>query len=288
MKRLIPLLAVLLCCPHLLADGPELFPLLSENKEVIIRVQRLHSINLLNGLNLNQSQRKSLHGKIMTVKDSADELAIEAASERQRAIYLLSQIEKVVRKGEKPEKSMGERVNKLALQLKASFENHNQVVNEKTDEIFSELSASQRLVVGRYHECLTPNPVSDDESFVGSAEGDELLKGLEKIRALNSVVYFVVSGHLADKITKALTNFGPDLDKALVRKALLEMFANARSLSDVEWQLQKKRFAVDFLHRFGGLRFATTKEQAIKAKIRKLLLHPDLIDLLVEKGDDEA
>ena len=288
MKSLIFLLLSLVCCPLLFADAPEIFPLLNENKEVLIRMQRLHSINLLNGLNLSQAQRHFLVQKLKGIRDSVDELAIEAAAERQGAIKLLADIEKAVRQGKKPKKELGEKVGKLALQLKGKFEKHALIVAQTTGEIYSQLSASQRLVVGRYHECLTPNPFSDDESFVGSAEADELLNGLEKIRALNSVLYFVVSGHIASELAQGMTNFANDLDKDVVREALLEMFKDARSLSEVEWQLQKKRFAVDFLHRFGALRHATTNDKAIKGKIRKFLLNPELIELLRDKTNEEA
>lgn len=288
MKHLIIALVVLFCSAPLFADAPEIFTLLSENKEVIVRMGRLHSLNLLNGLNLNEGQRRFFLHKVEEIQNSVDELAIEAAAQRQRAVRILDNIEKAVRKGEKPDKKLGEEVSKLALQLKGKFDSHAKLVARLTGQLYHQLNASQRLVVGRYHECLTPSPVSDDESFVGSAEADELLKGLEKIRGINSVLYFVVSGHIATKLSTQMTNFAPDLDKSVVRAALLEMFAEARALSDVEWQLQKKRFAVSFLHRFGALRFATTKDEIIKQRIRKYLLNPELIEVLRERVKEEA
>ena len=286
MRTLIPALILALlamACPvH--AENSYLVRILGKHLDVLARVNLIQSLNLLNGLDLNDDQQKTLMKILEAMRAQTDRFSREVEARREEAMQSLDELHDQVVRGVHPNEELGKKVHEIVFSLQALKRDQDHATNELCSRFLAHLSPSQCLVVARYKPCLVPQPVTPEQTAIGSADtGVGITRGLEKIREVNPLVWVFVRNKLAKKAAADIARHLPCANEGKLQGEMSQIFERVRAMSDVDWALQRKKVAMEIGQRFKILKGERPEDVPVGDKVRKFLLNPDLIPVLKKR-----
>ncbi len=239
-------------------------------------------LNLLNGLELRESQMRFILEKAQEAEDIRDELLNRADENTEETVAVLTELRATLMQGENVADSSRERwfsIHSENQELRAEYEAE---MTRIAQEVKVVLESHQIYALEHFVPCVIP-PAG--EARIGQAEdttaGEEILA---RIRAMPDARFERSKEEIARRIMERLKSHLPRVailvineDEETVR--ILSILDEARSLSDVEFELQK----TDLVQQVA---FAYELSQAstdINLKIQRHLLNPTIIPLLEEK-----
>lgn len=248
---------------------------LAENNEDI------QIINLLNGLDLNVKQMRSILGKAEQVKalqeSSNDEIRLLSS----RLAEITEDIKGDVGEGKVIlEKELSREFGYLEHEIKRIKKETYEKIDEIALTIEAELEAFQLYALDNYIPCIVPVITNGRIGQAGSNTGN--VKLLERVKNMPASRYNIkkeqLIGNLLDKVKEKIP---PDieLDESKIRSNISNIFDKIRAMEDIEFGINKEALAEELKD---GI-LPAKKPFPRKAKIRKFLLSGNIIPILKER-----
>lgn len=255
-------------------------------EDIVKQKRELHTqiviYNLVNGLYLDEEQMKFILEKAEEIDILRQKLKSEAE------FYASKQIDSLLALREEAKKEAPQVPRELAKEIqqnRLSIENlrkqYTDAVDEATKEIKAQLTDVQLYNMQNFQPCLVP---PKEFLRIGQASSPaRLLKVLEHIRAIPQARYENRKDEIANRFIEKLSSKHPYLKEEQLSEAkekFLQIIEDVRSLSDVEFILQKQSIADEvknIIDKKNPLRVDVDK------KIAHFLLHPQIIPVLEEK-----
>jgi len=262
MKRIICFLMVVFCFSCLY--GQEFEKVKTLSKEVKI-------LNILNGIELSETQRESIRRSIKKVEAIEDDFESDVEEKTELFQAGLGKSVEVLSEGKE-----------LPPSLKKEISSHNhqliEMHREKEEEIFEValdvkniLEPQQVYQLETFIPCLVPPP---GKARVGQTENHESIgKRLDKIRNLPENVYWAQRERIIDMVIKKEKQHLPILavfDEEAERERIGSLLDEIRSMSDVDFALNMEEVSEEFKMQVER----GNPESEVLRKIRGFLLDP--------------
>lgn len=235
-------------------------------------------LNLINGLELTPDQMRFIIEKAQEVQEMREELQAEASVEEMAGV--LEKFKTTLMAGENVPPDLIDRFHTLKIQLEAAEDNYKSEVMYIAGEVEEILEEYQLYALEQYIPCVIP---PEGELRVGQARGTGGEAVLERLRALpdeqferhEEAIAHRVLGRIREHLHGALLI----LDEEAELERIADLIEEARSLSDVEFELQKEDLVEELLAPYEAAR----PQRGTTATIARHLLDPAIIPLLEEK-----
>lgn len=252
-----------------------------KDEELIASRDKIHVINLVNGLYLSKEQFNLIAMKARELEKARYDAEKEAKEYTDDYKDSLAELKKILIKnvGEIPEDTT-RRYHQTYIKLEKIKEDYNKQADKIINEVKSNLTGSQLYLVETYKPCIIP---PRGQERIGQAESNEqFIKPLEKLRGLSAEQYGTHKERLANDMVeraKKHTPRGIKFDAQAAKTKALSVFDEARSLSDVEFEVKK-----EFLGASLKADLAPQPQgRDVNIMIEKFLLNPQIIAVAEEK-----
>lgn len=244
--------------------------------------REIRLINLLNGLELNSEQM----GMILTRAQETEKLRQEfkatlqfQQSEREK---VLEEIRSYLQESREIPSTTAQRFHRIQTELKESRLNMDKRIREKAEEIKETLEEHQIYQLQEFIPCIIP---PKGESRIGQAQGHKgLARGLERIRNLPYRFYETKKDEIIARTLERMKLHVPprvEINEKEMKRHVHSIFEKARSLRDVEFEIQKDKLAEELI---SPLKPQTLSSKSVLIrKIEAFLLSPEIIPLLEER-----
>jgi hypothetical protein len=223
-------------------------------REQILRVEDLRAdvgvLHLLNGLHLSREQMQALLTKCREAKALRDATVAALMRPMRTAETAFAALKQELLKDEVREQTLenAAQANEALKTLKEDFDKKMSELEGRTNQIFND---SQREVLRQFRPCVVPTKEDRDPERVGQAgEPAGFVKVLEHLRS-------VPAEHLEEAkqrgyemhVLRWEKHFGKmtDKEKAEVRKQFDTVVAQARAMSNTEFEMSKAELAQNFV-----------------------------------------
>lgn len=249
-------------------------------------------LNLINGLNLTDSQSKELlkyADEAKVIKDSAKGEYDSMNGELKEAFTALR--DNLYDKNLRPQHDIERRAAEINHRLKEKREGVIKQIKDIEEKVKSILTPGQVEIVQNFKPCLIPpkdlkNPERAGQAF-DSSPAEKLL---ERIRSIPEARYATVRNRITDKYIKKIelhTGKMSEQEKEVKGAIFLETVKSARAMSDEDFALNKRELALqispdaekDTLKK----RIETEKSRKDIGKIGRLLLDEKVITILEKR-----
>jgi len=249
--------------------------------------REIRLINLLNGLELNSKQM----GMILTRGRETEKLRQEfeatlqlQQSEREQA---LEEIKSYLQDSREIPSTTTQRFHRIQTELKESRLNMEKRIREKAEEIKETLEEHQIYQLQEFIPCIIP---PKGESRIGQAQDHKgLARGIERIRKLPYRFYERKKDEIVARTLERMKLHVPprvEINEKEMKRHVHSIFEKARSLKDVEFEIQKDKLAEELI---SPLKPQTLSPNFVLIrKIEAFLLSPEIIPLLEERVESEG
>jgi hypothetical protein len=239
-------------------------------------------LNLANGMHLTKEQIKTLMEKIEEAEQTRETFEHEITSREKGIESVLSDLRKVLMRGEDIPDDLKHRVHKMKeIQHNLQDEMGDKLIQIQ-EEVKAILTPNQLLVIDEYKPCTIPPQLGKIGQSVESAAAG-IAKMLYKIRNLNRNQYemakeMYIDLHL-DKLERHLKVLSQE-EKEAEKDKIESVFEEARSLSDQDFLVQKGDLARQLLP--PEVKVRQPKKNQLD-RVGHFLLDPSLLPILKYK-----
>lgn len=243
------------------------------------------TLNLLNGLYLNKQQLQQYLVILKKSKASEDKAQIDFTrySNAEIMAYRKLRNELITKNSSsEPTAENARKINETVKSLKESYEAQ---FFQYEQQLKSILSQNQLVIVSNYKPCLIPPKSFSDPSRIGQANDSERLEQiLTRLRSIPKDVYlerrdYFFEDHYLDKYEKKIKKLTPQ-EEEQERKRVYGLLDKARSLSDVDFSIQKKQLATELKPKHGDE--GPLKKNEL-SNLGKVLLNPNMIPVVEQR-----
>jgi len=257
------------------AEGPGA----NENTAGELRME-IQALNLVNGLELSPRQMR-------LILESAEEserlrTALEGRWSRLDAEMedVLEEIRDYLREGEKVPEDLARKHHGLSSELRKARLEWEERRRELAEKIEAGLEPHQVHQLREFVPCIIP---PEGEVRIGQVrDGKGWIKSLERVRRIPPRVYRARKRTVVRRALKKLKLHAfplIDLDEEKILSSIQMIFDEARSLTEIEFEIQKDNLAVE-LRSLAERPFASG---GLRGKIERFLLSSPIIPVLQEK-----
>lgn len=252
-----------------------------KDEELIASRDKIHVINLVNGLYLSKEQLSLIAMKareLERVRYDAEKEAKEYTDDYKDSLV---ELKKLLMKniGEIPEDT-ARRYHQSYIKLEKIKDDYNKQADKIINEVKANLTGSQLYLIETYKPCIIP---PKGQERIGQAESNEqFIRQLDKIRSMSAEQYAMHKERLTSEIVgraKKHTPRGIKFNAALAKEKALSVFNEARSLSDVEFEVKKEFLAASLKADL----VPQPQGRDVNIMIEKFLLNPQVIAVAEEK-----
>ncbi len=229
----------------------------AEKENPLTELQRdIVLLNLVNGLYLTTDQTETL----IQVIENADEIKKDYQNEINRwqsdFLEVLEEIKDVLLRGEELSENLKKQyheMKKIQFQIEDTF---GEQLIELESEVTHLLTPNQLTVIDQYKPCTIPPAQGKIGQSVETA-AESIVHLLEKIHMMPDTRYEFAKDMLTDSQIERVerhVGFQNDDDKEVYRKTILEIFEEARDLSDQDFIVQKAELARSLLPKDSQIR----------------------------------
>lgn len=236
------LIILLFCLSSCSSTGPEPFDV--QQARFDCNVRDLHSLNLINGLNLSKDQMQKMSP--LLEESRTMESGLRKIKEERLARYnriLASLRERLMSHNditEEQQKSLDE-ISLPIDRVVAANRDRMRILIGKVKEILNE---NQRLLLCRYEPCMVPTPnVSDPERIGGVVDSQKFGLELERLRKLDQKAYEKAKKECLDEKTMRMKVFNTREQIGSVISQMEKAMDMARTLDDAEFQMRRDELA---------------------------------------------
>ncbi|MFQ5811877.1 MAG: hypothetical protein ACE5I2_01585 [Anaerolineae bacterium] len=239
-------------------------------------------LNLLNGLELSEDQTRSLLEKAQEAQKIREEFKGKADENVEETVAVLSELRATLMRGENISDSSREQWHSIHgknLELRKEYEGEMTRIAREVQEI---LEGHQIYALEHFVPCVIP---PQGEARIGQAEDTTAAEGvLARIRAIPDARFERYKEEIARRIMERLKShlrrgFVLAINEEAETARILSILEEARSLSDVEFELQK----TDLVQRVKSAYELPQASVDTCLKIERHLLDPRILSLLEEK-----
>ena len=249
--------------------------------ELFEKNEDIQIINLLNGLDLNTEQMRSILRKAEQVKTLEERSTDEIRLFSSRLNELTDNIKGKVGEGKvKLDKELSGEFVRLEYEMKRIKRQTYEKIDKLALAVEAELEEFQLYALDNYIPCIVPVITNGRIGQSGSDERN--IKLLERIRKIPAFRYNIKKVELIDNLLVRIKERIPptiELDESEARIKISNIFDKVRAMEDVEFGINKDSLAEEFKESILPARKQFTR----KVKIRKFLLSENIIPILKER-----
>jgi len=249
--------------------------------ELFEKNEDIQIINLLNGLDLNTEQMRSILRKAEQVKTLEERSTDEIRLFSSRLNELTDNIKGKVGEGKvKLDKELSGEFVRLEQEMKRIKRQTYEKIDKLALAVEAELEEFQLYALDNYIPCIVPVITNGRIGQSGSDERN--IKLLERIRKIPAFRYNNKKEEIIDNLLVRIKERIPpviELDESEARIKISNIFDKARAMEDVEFGINKEALAEEFKESILPARKPFTR----KVKIRKFLLSENIIPILRER-----
>jgi hypothetical protein len=271
------------------------YPRSDAEKKVHDLRRDISTINLLNGLNLTRTQMQkvlALARQAEEARQYASDQMKEAMSEAQAAFVSLKE---EIKKGSPAQGYIPDRAKLINHRLKDLHQEIEQVTSERIEQLEARLrqvlTSGQIHIVSEFKPCLIPPDELGEPARAGQADpSSKIIKHLRRLRTLPDWAWerrkYVIVERVVDRISKNFRLTPEEQDAEYAR--LLKLFERARSLSEVDFEVEKVPLANQIKPRDRIQALQKEIERRLPAhrkqpKLVRFLLHDRIIPIMEER-----
>jgi len=265
------------------AMGAEL-PLLRGSEESLALRADIHSLNLLNGLELTPEQMQqvlALAKQAAQVREQARQAL--AAIEEAAQPAMLELRETLQRGGEIPP-DLARRVHRAQLQRETILENLQTRLEQLAAQVVALLNENQLVLLDEYKPCLIP-PKSRDQSRIGQPldTSGGAARVLELIRRLPPGVYNQRREAIVQRLAQGLEHLLRRPVTEEERRQMLAALDEAYELAEADFVARREELIQRLKVYDLAERILAYNRQRRLNRIARFLLHPGVIPALEER-----
>lgn len=240
-------------------------------------VRDLHTLNLVNGLQLSNRQMQKMIPLIKQAEEADMRLKKARAEHLKRYNRVLETLRARLSSHNDITDKMQKSLNKASDPVERAMVYKRDILSKLTPKIKAILTANQRHMLSNYEPCMVPTPnVSNPERIGGTVDSQKFAKWLAWIRKMDEEEYQKEKRKMLDEKRRMMKVYNTDHQ---IKSVILQMdkaAVTARNLSDVEFEMRKDRLA--------DIRMpVSTRKGREDEFIRRYLLNPFLIGIYKQR-----
>ena len=244
--------------------------------------REIRLVNLINGLDLNSMQMEMILTRARETEKLRQESEAELRLRQEEMERVLEEIKFYRKDNQEVPSATVQRFHGLQKELRESRFALVEKIREQAREIERVLEEHQLYQLQEFVPCIIP---PKGELRIGQAQGHQgLTRGMERIRELPYRFYEKRKDEIVTRTLKRMKLHAlprVEINEKDMKKHILSVFEKARSLKDVEFEIQKEKLAEELI--------SPVKPQALSSqfqmirKIETFLLSQEIIPLLEER-----
>jgi len=244
--------------------------------------REIRLVNLINGLDLNSMQMEMILTRARETEKLRQESEAELRLRQEEMERVLEEIKFYRKDNQEVPSATVQRFHGLQKELRESRFGLVEKIREQAREIERVLEEHQLYQLQEFVPCIIP---PKGELRIGQAQGHQgLTRGMERIRELPYRFYEKRKDEIVTRTLKRMKLHAlprVEINEKDMKKHILSVFEKARSLKDVEFEIQKEKLAEELI--------SPVKPQALSSqfqmirKIETFLLSQEIIPLLEER-----
>jgi hypothetical protein len=247
------------------------------------RLQReIRLVNLINGLELNSVQMEMILTRAREVKKLRQEFEAKLQLRQAEMERVLEEIKSYREHNQEVPSATAQSFHRLQKEFKESRLNLTEKTGEYAKEIEEMLEEHQVYQLREFIPCIIP---PKGELRIGQAQDYKgLTRGIERIRELPYRFYERKKDEIINRTLKRMKLHAPpkvEINEEEMKKHIGSVLEKARSLKDVEFDLQKDKLATELVSPLKPQ--ALSNSSPLSRKIEAFLLSSEIIPLIEER-----
>ncbi|MBI2263959.1 MAG: hypothetical protein HYU64_02105 [Armatimonadetes bacterium] len=240
----------------------------------------IHSLNLINGMNLSGNQMQALLAKAREAKQANDTYTGIVSSREKEFQNALTALRSELLRTPDPSPSIERQYHAVHGDLEKARDNYEDKMKSLVSDLKQILNENQLVIAAEYSPCLIPKRDVRNPERIGQASGLSHIEDmLARMRQVPQDRFDKMKDKLTEKAKKAMKHHYSDEE---IPKKLAELDAaikQARSLSEEEFQVKKAQLA----EKIAPPRHEARKGKALDLMLARHLLNPNFAALLQQK-----
>lgn len=244
--------------------------------------REIRLVNLINGLDLNSMQMEMILTRARETEKLRQESEAELRLRQEEMERVLEEIKFYRKDNQEVPSATVQRFHGLQKELRESRFALVEKIREQAREIERVLEEHQLYQLQEFVPCIIP---PKGELRIGQAQGHQgLTRGMERIRELPYRFYDRKRDEIIDRTLERMKLHVPpkvEIDEKEMKEHIGSVLEKARSLQDVEFDLQKDKLATELVSPLKPQ--ALSSRSPLSRKIEAFLLSPEIIPLIEER-----
>lgn len=241
-------------------------------------------LNLINGLHLSRGQIGTLLPKIKEAKKIKEEYKSKFESYATRAEESFTELKGELLQRQNPSPPVGKKVGRISHQQKEIQKEFMSHLIKLEEEVKGILNENQLVLIEEFSPCLLPPKNTANPVRIGqSGDTSHLETLLSRLRQMDEKRYGKRKEHIVSRMLdryEEKESILTEAEKEKLKAKYLKVLEEARSLSDVDFEIKKGELAAK-LQPSSHSKKARRKYQL--SKVGRFLLDERLIPILEEK-----
>ncbi|NIM90899.1 MAG: hypothetical protein GTO17_08120 [Candidatus Aminicenantes bacterium] len=251
------------------------------NKSEELR-REIRLVNLINGLELNSEQMEMILSRAREVEKLRQEFEARLQFRQAEMERVLEEIKSYRKHNQEVPSTTAQSFHHLQTEFKESRLNLMEKTREYAKEIEKTLEEHQVYQLQEFIPCIIP---PKGELRIGQTQDHKgLTRGIERIRELPCRFYARKKDQIIERTLARMKLHAPprvEIDEKEMKKHIGFVLEKARSLKDIEFDLQKDELAAELI---APLKPQTLSSNSpLSRKIEAFLLSPEIIPLIEER-----
>lgn len=244
--------------------------------------REIRLVNLINGLELDSEQMEMILTRAREVEKLRQEFEATLRLRQAEMERVLEEIKSYRKHNQEVPSAAAQSFHRLQTEFKESRFNLMEKTREYAKEIENTLEEHQVYKLQEFIPCIIP---PKGELRIGQAQSHKgLTRGMERIRELPYRFYDRKKDEIIDRTLERMKLHAPpkvEIDEKEMKKHIGSVFEKARSLKDVEFDLQKDKLTAELVSPLKPQ--ALSSSSPLSRKIEAFLLSPEIIPLIEER-----
>jgi len=244
--------------------------------------REIRLVNLINGLDLNSKQMEMILTRAREAETLRQEFEAKLRLRQEEMKRVLEEIKSYRKDNQEVPSATVQRFHGFQTELKEARFTLVEKRREQAKEIERALEEHQLYQLQEFVPCIIP---PKGELRIGQAQGHQgLTRGMERIRELPYRFYERRKDEIVVRTLKRMKlHASPrvEINEKEMKKHIRSIFEKARSLKDVEFEIQKDKLTEELISPLKPQ--ALSENSHLTRKIEAFLLSPEIIPLLEER-----